>query len=130
MANEAVIIELLGDGGNCIRFASTTAMSKGCLCQMTDARVASVTSGDNQPFAGILAAETASTDTFASLYTCGIFDLKDSGAGVTVGEKVSIKAANQIAKVAAADCIFSDVGVALETAGAAEVIAVAVGMYQ
>lgn len=130
MANEAVIIELLGDKGNPIRFASATAMEKGTLCQMTDPRTASATSGDNQPFAGILAAETLAADSYCSLYTCGIFDLKDSGAGITAGEKVSIKDANQIAKVAAADCIFSDVGVALETAGAAEVIAVAVGVYQ
>ncbi len=130
MANEAIIIELLGDGGNPIRFeCAAAAMPKGTLCKITTERVASATSADNDMFAGITAYENDATETSISLYTCGIFDLTDSGAGITIGEKVSMAGANVISKVASTDLIFSDVGVALETAGAAEVIAVAVGVY-
>lgn len=131
MANEAVIIELLGNGGDPIRYtvADVGAIAKGTLCKITDPRTAVATAADNDPFAGIAAAEKVASDgsTTLALYTHGIFDLVDSGAGITAGERVSIKAANQIAKVAAADQLFSDVGIALETAGAAETIAVLVG---
>jgi len=131
MANEAVIIELLGNGGNPVRFtvADGVAIPKGTLMQLTDPRTASATSGDNQPFCGITATEKVANDgqTSIACWTCGIFDLTDSGAGITAGERVSIKAANTIAKVAAADQLFADVGIALETASGGEVIAVLVG---
>jgi len=131
MANEAVIIELLGNGGDPVRFtcADGAGIAKGTLLQITDPRTASATSGDNQPFAGICAAEKVANDGKTSVvaWTHGIFDLTDSGAGITAGERVSIKSTNTIAKVAAADQLFSDVGIALETAGAGEVIAVLVG---
>ena len=127
MANEAVIIELLGNAGDPVRYTCATAIAKGALCKITDPRTAAVTGADNDPFAGIAAAETTTNDTSIACYTHGIFDLKDSGAGITAGERVSIKAANQIAKVADADLLFSDVGIALETAAGAEVIAVLVG---
>lgn len=132
MANEAVIIELLGNGGNPVRYtcADGTGIAKGALLKLTDPRTAIATSADNDPFAGIAAHEKVANDgqTCITAYTCGIFDLTDSGAGITVGERVSIKAANTIAKVAAIDQLFSDVGIALETAGAGEVIAVLIGV--
>jgi hypothetical protein len=131
MANEAVIIELLGDKGDPIRYtvADGATIEKGTLLKITDPRTAVATGADNDPFAGIAAAEKVASDgaTTLAAYSHGIFDLKDSGAGITVGERVSIKGANTIAKCAAADLIFSDVGIALETAGAAEVIAVLIG---
>lgn len=130
MANEAVIIELLGNGGDPIRYTcADSAIAKGTLLKITDPRTAVATGADNDPFAGIAAAEKVSGDgaTTIAAYTHGIFDLLDSGAGITAGERVSIKAANSIAKVAGADQLFSDVGIALETAGAGEVIAVLVG---
>lgn len=131
MADEAVIIELLGNGGDPIRYtvADGANISKGCLLKITDPRTAAATAADNDAFAGIAAAEKVISDGSVTLaaYTHGIFDLTDSGAGITAGERVSIKSANKIAKVAAADQLFSDVGIALETAGAGEVIAVLVG---
>lgn len=134
MANEAVIIELLGwPKGNPIRYtiangSAGTDIAKGTLMKITDPRTIAATSADNDPFAGILAFEKEGGDgsTTSSVYTHGIFDLKDSGAGVTVGEKVSIAGANTVSKVAAADLLFADVGTALETASASEVIAVLV----
>jgi hypothetical protein len=131
MANEAVIIELLGCGGDPIRYtvADGATIEKGTLLKLTDPRTAIATSADNDPFCGIAAAEKVASDgsTTLAVYSHGIFDLKDSGAGITVGERVSMAGANVISKVAAPDLLFSDVGIALETAGAAEVIAVLVG---
>ena len=131
MANEAVIIELLGDRGDPIRYtvANGTGIVKGTLLKVTDPRTAIATSADNDPFAGIAAAEKVASDgsTTLAAYTHGIFDLTDSGAAITVGERVSMAGANLISKVAAADLLFADVGIALETASASEVIAVLVG---
>lgn len=131
MANEAVIIELLGSGGDPVRYtvADGTGIAKGALLKISDPRTAAATAADNDAFAGIAAAEKVASDGALTLaaYTHGIFDLKDSGSGVTAGERVSIKGANTIAKVAAADLLFADVGIALETASASEVVAVLVG---
>ncbi len=131
MANEAVIIELLGNGGDPVRYAVADGVTieKGTLLKITDARTAIATAADNDPFAGIAAAEKVASDgsTTLAVYTHGIFDLKDSGAAITAGERVSIAGTNTISKVAAADLLFADVGIALETASASEVIAVLVG---
>lgn len=134
MANEAVIIELI-DGGRPIRFtcADGAGIEKGTLLKLADPRTASATSADNDPFCGIAAAEKVASDGSTSIaaYTCGIFDLKDSGAGITAGATVNIGGANLIIASAAADLLTgSVVGRALETAAADEVIAVAVGVYQ
>ena len=109
--------------------ADAGAIPKGSLLYVADPRTAAVTSGDNQAFCGIAATQKVANDgsTTIGAWTHGIFDLKDSGAGFNAGDRVSIKAANQIAVTAAADLIFADVGIALETASAAEVVAVLIG---
>lgn len=132
MTNEAVIIELLGSPkGRPVRYtvADGTGIEKGTLLKISDPRTAAATSADNDPFAGIAAAEKVASDGQVTLaaWTCGIFDLKDAGAGITAGERVSIGGANLVSKVAAADLLFANVGIALETASASEVIAVLVG---
>jgi|TARA_R100000501_G_C2624632_1_gene117920 hypothetical protein len=131
MANEAVIIELLGEPkGHAIRHtvADGAGIAKGTLLKLTDPRTAVATSADNDPFGGIAAEEKTASDGITNLgaYTFGIFDIKAS-AGVTVGERVSVSGANTLTKVAAPDLLFSDVGIALETASTNEVIAVLVG---
>lgn len=132
MANEAVIIELLGEPkGHAIRHtvADGTGIAKGTLLKLTDPRTAVATSADNDAFGGIAAAEKTASDGVTNLgaFTFGIFDLKATAAGITVGERVSIGGANTISKVAAPDLLFSDVGIALETFSASEVGAVLVG---
>ena len=131
MANEAVIIELLGEGaskGSPVRFTCATSMEKGTLCKITSPRTIAATAADNDPFAGVLSAETVTgVDTTGTVYQHGIFDLL-TGAAVTVGERVSIGGANTVSKVAAADLLFADVGIALETdGGGGDTIAVLVG---
>ena len=135
MANEAVIIELLGNGGDPVRFtvADGSGIEKGVLLKLTDPRTAIASSADNDPFCGIAAAEKVASDGSVTLaaYTKGIFDLKDSGSGITVGATVNVGGTNLVVASAAADLLTgSVVGRALETASAAEVIAVAVGVYQ
>lgn len=130
MANEAVIVQLLGNGGDPIEVtvADGTAIAKGTLLKIADPRTASATSADGDKFIGIAAAEKVANDgsTTLAVYTHGIFDLKDSGAGITVGTYVKVNGANVIATAdeAGAQGDSEVVGLALETAGAAEVIEV------
>lgn len=133
MANEAVIIELI-DGGRPIRFtvADGATIEKGTLLKLTDPRTASATAADNDPFAGVAAAEKVANDgaTTLAAYTCGIFDLTSTAAAITAGAVVNIGGANLVSTSAAADLITgSVVGRALETCATTEVIAVAIGCY-
>lgn len=134
MANEAVPIEL-PNGGRVIRFtcADGTGIPKGTILKLTDPRTVSASSADGQFFAGIAAEEKVASDgqTTIGVWTEGIFDLKMTATTVTAGEPVKIGGANLIA--AADDDTMENhgevVGLALETASASEVIAVAVGIY-
>ena len=129
--DKAVIIELLGNGGDPIRFtvADNTAIAKGELMKLTDPRTIVVTSADNDPFGGISAAEKVVNDGSVTLavYTHGIFDI-NGAAAIAVGERVSVGGDNEVTKVAPADLLFSDVGIALEAStGADEIIAILIG---
>lgn len=132
MANEAVIIELLGNGGDPIRFTvdDATGIEKGTILKLSDPRTASATSADGDIPIGIAAAEKVANDgsTTIAAYTNGIFDIKDSGSGITVGQRVKIAGANLIATAddATAANQSEQLGTALETASASEVIAVRV----
>lgn len=128
--DSAVIIELLGNGGDPIRYtvADGTGIEKGQLLTISDPRTASKTSTDNDPFAGIAASEKVASDgsTTLAAYTHGIFDI-NAAAGITAGERVSVSGDDEVTKVASADLLFADVGIALETASTDEIIAVLVG---
>ena len=131
MANEAVIIELLGNGGDPIRFtvADGATIEKGTLLKLADPRTASASSSDGDICVGIAAAEKVANDgsTTLAAYTNGIFDLTDSGSGISVGLPVTIGGANLIKAAAAGEAETGDIfGYALETASASEVIAVRV----
>jgi len=131
MANEAVIIELLGDGGDPVEFtvADGTGIEKGTLLYLeSDPRTAKATSADGQIFVGVAAAEKVASDgsTTLAVYTHGVFDMKDSGAGMTLGDAAKINGANLLATAdeAGAQGCQEVVGTVLETAAAAEVVAV------
>lgn len=133
MANEAVIIELLGNGGNPVSFtvADATAIAKGTLMKLTDARLAVATAADNDPFCGIAASAKTANDgqTRIACYTHGIFDLVCTAAAITAGAIVSIGGANLISTAAEADMITGAVvGRALETSSTTETIAVLVNL--
>ena len=99
------------------------------MMTVTDPRTITETTADNDPFMGISATEKVASDgqTSLAVYTHGIFDINCSAA-ITVGERVSVSGDNEVAKCAASDLLFADVGIALETSsGADEIIAVLVG---
>lgn len=131
MANEAVIIELLGDGGDVVRFtvADGTGIEKGTLMVLgSDPRTIVASSAEGQDFVGIAAEEKVASDGQTSLgvYTHGIFDLKDSSAGMALGDICKLGGANLVATAdeAGAQGAAEEVGMVLETTGANEVVAV------
>jgi len=130
MANEAVIIELLGKvPGRPIKFTcAAAAMPKGTICTVTDPRTAAASAADNDPFVGIAAMENDGTETSISLYTHGIFDLVNTNAAaIAAGYRVQIEAANSFGAVDAAGLLFSDIGIVLEDAAKQETAAVLIG---
>lgn len=131
MANEAVCIETP------TRFrryavADGTTIPIGTLLKLTDPNTAIATSADNDPFAGIAWEEKTASDGITEITAAvnGVWDIKDSGTGITAGAIVSVFGANVIGAALAADLLpGSVVGKALETASASEVIRVAVGVF-
>ncbi len=130
MADEAVIIELLGKNGDPHRYtvADGIAIPKGTLMYLSGDRTILASAADGDFFVGIAVSEKVADDgqTQLAVYTNGIFDLKDSGSGITVGTRVKINGANVIATAddVGANALAEDVGLALETASSSEVIAV------
>ena len=140
MANEAVIIELLGSPpGEPIQMtvANATSISGGTLMVLSDPRTAAASTATTlgtAKFAGILAHDKLANDgsTTAAVYTNGIFDLTSvttvgAESAIAVGDYVVMSGANTI-KTGSGTCVVSGaaIGYALETAGSAEVIAVRV----
>ena len=78
-------------------------------------------------FCGIAWEEKTASDGIVEIVAAldGVWDIKSSGA-ITAGERVSISGANTITKVGAADLLFGNVGMALETSGGTDVIRVRV----
>ena len=108
MANEAVIIELLGNGGDPIQFncVDGDAFPKGTILKLSDNREADLSSADGDICAGICAHEKVANDgsTTVTGYTNGIFDLKDGTAGaIAIGLPVTIEGANLIKGAAAGE---------------------------
>ena len=129
MAAEAVIIELLGNAGDPIRYTCATSMAKGTIVKITDPRTVAASTAADEPIAGILAHETVTgVSTTAGVYTNGIFDLTEANAaGYAVGVLLAIGGANLVTEADANDLLQgSTVGQALEAAGAQEVCAVRV----
>ena len=133
MANEAVIIELLGNGGDPVRFtvADGAGIEKGTIMQLSsDPRTITATSADGDLVVGIAATEKVASDgqTDLAVYTHGIFDIMctASTGSAVLGEPVKITAANTVAP-ADDDSVahmMEVVGIALEGGSASEVIAV------
>jgi hypothetical protein len=125
MANEAVIVELLGDKGDPIRYtcAEAVTIAKGTILKLADPRTVSATAAADDPVAGIAAAEKVGGDgaTTIAAYTNGIFDLKESNAGgLLVGVSCAIAGANIVTESDANDLLQSStVGMCLEAIGAA-----------
>lgn len=134
MANEAVIIELIGNGGDPIRVtvADGVGIAKGALMKLTDPRTAEAHgAAADVPIIGIAAAEKVANDgsTTLAVYTRGIFDIYTAAAGTyAVGVEVACSAtANMVTPADANDFLQnSTVGMGLEAAANDEVAAVLV----
>ena len=88
MANEAVIVELIGKVPGCpinYTVADGVGIEKGTIMYVDDARLAVAHSGIDQPIIGIAAAEKVASDgsTTLAVYTNGIFDITAAAAGAT-----------------------------------------------
>lgn len=133
MADEAVIIELLGNKGDPVRYtvADGTAITKGTIMELTDPRTCIKVSGAGVPIAGIAAHDKVADDGQVSIavYTNGIFDLKCAAGGTaTLGSYVRSASTDNTITVATTldDETGKAIGKALETGGNSEVIAVRV----
>lgn len=128
MANKAVIVELLGDGGDPVDFTvpNAAAIEKGALVVLSGANrtVATSSSADAagaKMGVGVAAAEKEASDgaTNIAVYTHGIFDLICGQTNTALGDPVCVSGANTV--VIAADTLSgaSVIGKALEagTAG-------------
>ena len=128
----AQIIELFSNGGRVIRFTvdNATAVPKGTLMCVTDARTAAKQTTTTDAFCGVASAEKVANDgsTTLGLYTSGLF-LLTSGAAFTAGEKVTCGAEeNKVIKIDNTGDLKGLVGVAYETTGGdAETACVYVG---
>lgn len=130
MANEAVLMveTSLPSQFTC---ADGTGIEKGTLLKITDPMTVAATSADGDAFIGVAAEEKIADDgkTTIAVYTDGIFRMKDSGSGVTVGTMLKVNGANLVATAdeAGANAVGEHVGLALETAAASETLLVKVG---
>jgi len=129
MANEAVCIETpteferktVADGG---------AIPMGSLMQLSsDPNTVTISSGADV-FGGIAWEEKTASDGITEITVAmnGIWDIKDAGAGVTLGGIVSLNGVNLIKQAIEAEMVTGNiVGKCLETAAAGEVVRIKVG---
>ena len=133
MADEAVIVELLGNGGDPVSYtvSDSVGIEKGATMKLTDPRTAAQSDGAGDVIAGIAAAEKVASDgsiKLAVLTNC-IVDLKvEAGKTATLGSFVrSAATANQVEVSTTLDHeTGKTLGKALETGSASEVIQVRV----
>ena len=133
MADEAIIVELLGNQGDPVEYtvAEATGIEKGTIMELEDPRTMKKVSGAGVVIAGIAASEKVAGDgsTTLAVYTNGIFDLKTAAAGTaTLGSFVRAAAADNTITVATTldNETGKAIGKALETGGNAEVMQVRV----
>lgn len=131
MANEAVCIETPTIFER-KTIATGTAIPFGSIMQLSsDPNTVTISDGDNV-FGGIAWQTILATDTFTEIVVAknGIWDIKDSGAGMTLGNMCSVNGVNLVKTLIEADVVLGkSVGKVQETAAASEVVRVAVGSH-
>lgn len=126
MANEAVCIETPSRFARRI-IAAGAVLPVGTLVYLSgDPNTVSATSAADQSFAGIvweIASTAATTFTEITVALDGVWDIKDDGAGITLGQAVALGGANLIQTADATDLLNGAfVGVVEETTAASEVV--------
>lgn len=126
MANEIIVTDLLGNGGDPIQYTclDNTNIPKGTLMELEDLRTVKKISAGNKPIAGIAAAEKVANDgrTTIAVLTNFIGKVVCESEGATVGhQQVANDATNMLADFDTLDNETGDVaGYALETATSGE----------
>lgn len=125
MTNEAVLKNRAGLRIFDVTVDDATGIEKGTILKMSAGdRVGAPSSADNDIFLGITMAEKIANDGRTSVPCArgGIWDIKDAGAGLALGEVVMIKGANLVATTDATSTeMGQNVGVALEDIAASAV---------
>jgi hypothetical protein len=131
MANEAVCIETptiferktIADG---------VAIPAGSIMQLSsDPNTVTISAGDNV-FGGIAWEVKTANDGITELVVAknGTWDIKDSGAGMAIGNICSVNGVNLVKTLIEADVVLGKaVGKVQETASASEVVRVKVGSF-
>ena len=129
MANEAVCIETPTEFER-KTVADAGAIPLGSLMNLSsDPNTVTISSGADV-FGGIAWEEKTANDGITEIVVAmnGIWDLKDAGAGITLGGIVSLNGVNLIKQATEAEMVTGNiVGKCLETAAATEVVRVKVG---
>ena len=133
MANEAICIVT----PKILRSRTVTgAIAKGTILYFSaDPNIVAASSAADQSFAGIAIEEVTAADyttgvTTVSAAMDGVWDIKDSGAGMTLGTACAIGGANLAVTADAADLLNGAfLGIVQETASAGEVCRVELRGY-
>jgi hypothetical protein len=131
MANEAVCIETPTIFER-KTVATGTAIPFGSIMQLSsDPNTITISDGDNV-FGGICWESKTATDTTTEMVVAmnGTWDIKDSGAGMALGNMCSVNGVNLVKTLIEADVVLGKaVGKVQETASASEVVRVKVGSH-
>ena len=121
MADEAIIVKLLGNGGDPVRYTcdDTIGIAKGSVMELTSPRTVIQSTNADRPIVGIAAAEKVADDgqTSIAVYTNGIFQLKCATTQCEIGDYCSANAADNNVTLSSADDLEKGwtVGYALQT---------------
>jgi len=100
MADEAIIVELLGNKGDPIRYtcADGTGIAKGSLMELTTPRTVIQSTAVDKPLVGIAAQEKVANDgqTSIAVYTNGIFQMKCVTTQLEIGDYASASATDNV----------------------------------
>ncbi len=130
MANEAVVIETPTIFERKV-IATGTLIPFGSLMELTSPNTVAISNGDDV-FGGIAWQTILATDLFTEIVVAmnGTWDIKDSGAGMAVGNICSVNGVNLVKTLIEADVVLGKaVGKVQETAGAGDVVRVKVGTF-
>lgn len=131
MANEAVCIETPTIFERKTIVAGSVIPIGSIMQLSSDPNTVTISDGDNV-FGGICWEASAATDTFTELTVAmnGIWDIKDSGGAMALGNICSVNGVNVVKTLIEADVVLGKaVGKVQETASAGEVVRVAVGSH-
>ncbi len=126
MTNEIIVVELLGNAGDPIKYTclNNTAIPKGTLLELEDLRTVKKISAADKPIAGVAAAAKVANDgsTKIAVLTNFIGKVVCESEGATVGhQQVANDGTNMLADHDTLDNETGDVaGYALETATSGE----------